>query len=68
MKDLSKIIGRDIRQAERYAEGLDAAVERLKKELESLESSKVLITGQLERKTLDAGDAWAYISHLKKVN
>lgn len=68
MRDLSKIIGKDIKQAERFAEAIDASAERLRNEITALEETKLILEEQLAQKTGDAAEAWEYVEHLKKIN
>ena len=68
MRDLTKIIGKDIKQAERFALAIDASVERLRNEIAALEETKRGLNEQLTQKTGDAAEAWEYVEHLKKIN
>ena len=65
MKDLEKRIGRDINQATRYAEGLDASVTKLKEEIAQLQKSILLVAEKLAVKSEDAADAHEYVKYLQ---
>ena len=66
MADLEKIIGRDIKQAEKFAEGLDAAIARLQTEIKQLEEMQKATHERLSDTAKKAREAWDYVAHLKK--
>lgn len=66
MADLEKIIGRDIKQAEKFAEGLDAAIARLQTEIKQLEDMQKAAHERLSDTAEKAREAWDYVAHLKE--
>lgn len=66
MKDLEKIIGRDIKQAENFAESLDKAVGNLQQELRDLEDRQKLLLEKLRTEAQKAAEAWGYVKILRE--
>ena len=67
MADLEKIIGRDIKQAEKFAQGLDAAITRLQTEIKQLEDMQRAAHERLKDTAEKAREAWEYVTHLKEI-
>lgn len=67
-KDLERVIGKDIRQATRYAEGKNEEVQNLKAAIQTLEAELKDATQKLETAADEAAEAWDYVSLLKSAN
>jgi len=66
MADLEKIIGKDIKQAEKFAEGMDSAIARMQTELRTLEEEQKQLHARLKDTAERAREAWDYVAHLKE--
>ena len=66
LEKLDKMIGRDVKQATRYAESLDETAVRLKQEIAALEAEKLRLGESLSVTTAKAAEAWEYVNHLKQ--
>jgi len=66
MADLEKIIGKDIKQAEKFAEGLEQSIGRMQTELKELENRQREIHAKLIDTADRAREAWDYVAHLKE--
>lgn len=65
IEKLNKMIGRDVKQAARYAESLDETAARVRAEISALEAEKLRLAESLASTTEKAAEAWEYVQYLK---
>lgn len=65
--ELEKLVGKDVRQAEKYAEGIDNTISKAQAELVALENRQKELLIELADLNKKSAAAHNYVTHLKKL-